>query len=61
MYDLEIEEYVNRVLFALPQQRESEGGMDEARMRLERLAGAFAPWENGPPVEEYLKKLKRLK
>lgn len=61
VYDLEIEEYVNRVLFALPQQRESEGGMDEARMRLERLAGAFAPWENGPPVEEYLKKLKRLK
>lgn len=61
VYDLEIEEHVNRVLFALPQNRESEGGMEEARMRLERLAAAFAPWENGPSVKEYVKKLKRLK
>lgn len=61
VYDLEIEEHVNRVLFALPKHRESEGGMEDARTRLERLAAAFAPWENGPVVKEYAKRLKRLK
>ena len=58
---MEIEEHVNRVLFALPQQRQSDVDMEEARMRLERLTRAFAPWENGPSVKEYVKKLKQLK
>ena len=61
VYDLEIEEHVNRVLFALPQHRQIERGMEEARVKLERLAAAFAPWENGPSMKEYVKKLKRLK
>jgi len=69
VYDLEIEEHVNRVLFALPRHSHSrpEDGqkqaevMEAARTCFERLAGAFAPWDNGPSVKDYLNRLKRLK
>lgn len=74
VYDLEIEEHVNRVLFALPHHSHSSrsGHKDEQMQReelleedrtvcFERLAGAFAPWDNGPSVKDYVKRLKRLK
>lgn len=70
VYDLEIEEHVNRVLFARPHHSQrchkKEGqtqaqAMEEARTCFERLVRAFAPWENGPSLKEYVKRLKRLK
>jgi len=72
VYDLEIEEHVNRVLFARPhhsyssQRRHKDGQtqaevMEEATTCFERLARAFAPWENGPSVKDYVKRLNRLK
>ncbi|XP_024401124.1 uncharacterized protein [Physcomitrium patens] len=62
VYDLEIEEHVNRVLFALSQQshKSGEGVIEKARV-FERITRAFAPWKNGPSVKEYAKKIKRLK
>ena len=66
VYDLEVDENVNRVLFALPQQSHkgvhnlSELLMEEAGA-FTKLATTFAPWGNGPPVKDYLKKIKRLK
>lgn len=72
VYDLEIEEHVNRVLFARPhhnrisQSQHMDGQiqaevMEDARTCFERLVREFAPWENGPSLKEYVKRLNRLK
>ncbi|KAG0631758.1 hypothetical protein M758_1G277400 [Ceratodon purpureus] len=59
VYELKVDEDVNRVLFALP--RESPVRNDSlitnlrsATQRLKQLATDFAPWQNGPILEDYL-------
>lgn len=65
VFELEVEEDVNRVLFALPQKRQKatksiSDFLTDASI-FKEVVTAFAPWCNGPAVEHYMKKLKRLK
>lgn len=59
VYELKVDEDVNRVLFALP--RESPvrtdsltANLSSATRRLKQLATQFAPWQNGPTLEDFL-------
>jgi len=58
VYELTLDEDVNRVLFALP--RESPVGKENlavglrtATLQLQKLAEDFAPWKNGPNLEYF--------
>lgn len=61
VYELKIDEDINRVLFALPQQRSGEDAILTAAQQLKRTATDFGPWQNGPNLEGLLKNLERLK
>jgi hypothetical protein len=59
VYELKVDEDVNRVLFALP--RESPvrtdsltANLSSATQRLKQLATQFAPWQDGPTLEDFL-------
>lgn len=58
VYELALDEDVNRVIFALP--RESPMPKDNlavdlrnATLRLRKLGDDFAPWKNGPNLEDF--------
>lgn len=61
VYGLEVDEDVNRVLFALPRASGINGKEDvlELAFKLKELASNFAPWGNGPNVQELAAKLSR--
>ncbi|CAK9212256.1 unnamed protein product [Sphagnum troendelagicum] len=64
VYDLEIDEDVNRVLLALPQKSPAEhspGGLQAAASTLGKLAARFNSWGNGPSLKDAIRTLKRLK
>ncbi|CAK9266746.1 unnamed protein product [Sphagnum jensenii] len=64
VYDLEIDEDVNRVLLALPQKSPAEhspGGLQAAASTLGKLAARFNSWGNGPSLKDVIRTLKRLK
>ncbi|KAL2609796.1 hypothetical protein R1flu_028369 [Riccia fluitans] len=63
VYDIEVNEDVNRVLIALPQPRNRGKSSDVADdlSKLEKIVTQFAPWQNGPNLKEFVKSLKRLK
>ncbi|CAM6106352.1 unnamed protein product [Calypogeia fissa] len=63
VYDIEVNEDLNRVLVALPRARNSlrsSNIMNDLSV-LEDIARKFAPWGNGPKLRDILKDLKRLK
>lgn len=62
LFSLEIEEDVNKILFALPKKGHiSNDGLLEAVIRLEKLLTSSTPWGNGPNIKEYVRKMKCLK
>lgn len=62
LFSLEIEEDVNKILFALPKKGHfSNDGLLEAVIRLEKLLTSSSPWGNGPNIKEYARKMKCLK
>ncbi len=64
VYDLEIDEDVNRVLLALPQKSPAEhspDGLQAAASTLGKLAARFNSWGNGPSLKDSIRTLKRLK
>lgn len=59
VYELKVDEDVNRVLFALPRQSPVRKdslitNLSSAITRLKQLATEFAPWHNGPTLEDFL-------
>lgn len=59
VYELKIDEDVNRVLFALPQKsrvglQESPNGLKPAASTLKRVAVKYASWHNGPSLDKFL-------
>lgn len=63
LYDIEVNEDVNRVLIALPQSRNSDESSDIMKdlSLLESIAKNFTSWGNGPNLRDIMKDLKRLK
>ncbi|KAG6550172.1 hypothetical protein Mapa_008129 [Marchantia paleacea] len=63
VYDIEVNEDVNRVLIALPQPRNKGASSDimDDLSKLEKIVTQFAPWRSGPDLKEIVKSLKRLK
>lgn len=62
LFSLEIEEDVNKILFALPKKGHiSNDGLLEAVIRLEKLLTSSTSWGNGPNIKEYARKMKSLK
>lgn len=63
VYDIEVNEDVNRVLIALPQPRNKGASSDIMHdlSKLEKIVTQFAPWRSGPDLKEIVKSLKRLK
>ena len=61
VYSLEVEDDVNRVLFALPHSSGIDDKDDILRLasKLKELAMSFAPWDNGPNIHELAERLKR--
>ena len=59
VYELKVDEDVNRVLFALPREnpmrKDSLTNLSSASLRLKQLATEFAPWQNGPILEDCLR------
>lgn len=61
VYTLEVDEDVNRVLFALPHASgiNNQDDIFKLACKLKELALNFAPWGNGPDIQELAKKLRQ--
>eukprot|EP00250_Pteridium_aquilinum_P008175 c17737_g1_i1 orf=280-2520(-) len=62
VYTLEVDEDVNRVLFALPHStgiNNQQEDIIKLACKLKQLAMNFAPWGNGPDIQELAEKLRR--
>eukprot|EP00897_Mesotaenium_endlicherianum_P005937 jgi/Mesen1/5371/ME000268S04572 len=57
VYEMDVDEDVNKVLFALPRRGATvldlPGGLAMAAESVEAIAGRFAPWRRGPSLHEH--------